>query len=106
MATGSGMALRNGTTSPTPAMIYCVTQFAMKTEEERLEEIRLAVENGVTAREFWHSRTPQERIWAGVLMNRRKYGYDENSMARIERVLEVVTLKRYGNNSESSLQES
>src|SRR5438067_12061413 len=96
------MALRNGTTSPTPAMIYCVTQFAMKTEEERLEEIKLAVENGVTDREFWHSRTPQERIWAGVLMNRRKYGYDENSMLRIERVIEFATLKRYRQVEESA----
>ena len=73
----------------------------MKTEEERLEEIKLAVENGVTDREFWQSRTPQERIWAVELMNRRKYGYDENSMPRIERVIEFATLKRYrrGENS-------
>src|SRR5437588_11366074 len=102
MGMESGMALRNGTTSPTSAMIYCVTQFAMKTEEERLEEIRLAVENGVTAREFWHSRTPQERIWAGVLMNPRKYGYDENWMLRIERVIDLQTHKRYKNGQEHS----
>ena len=75
---------------------------AMKTEEQRLEEIRSAVENGVTDREFWHSRTPQERIWAAELMRRRKYRYDENSMPRVERVLEVVTLKRYGQGDEST----
>jgi len=74
----------------------------MKTEEERLEEIKLAVENGVTDREFRHSRTPQERIWAVVLMNRRKYGYDENAMPRIERILEVMTPKRYGQGEAST----
>ena len=67
----------------------------MKTEEERLEEIKLAVENDVTDREFWHSRIPRERIWAVELMNRRKYGYDENSMPRMVRVIEFATLKRY-----------
>ena len=96
------MDLRNVTTSQTPTVIYCVNQLAMKTEEERLEEIKSAVENGVTDREFWHSRTPQERIWAAELMRRRKYGYDEDSMPKIERVLEVVTLKRYGQGEESA----
>ena len=96
------MDLRSVRNTPRPTVIYCVNQLAMKTEEERLEEIKLAVENGVTDREFWDSRTPQERIWAAVLMNRRKYGYDENSMPRIERVLEVVTLKRYRQGKEST----
>ena len=74
----------------------------MKTEEQRLEEIKSAVENDVTDREFWHSRTPQERIWAVDLMNRRKYGYDENSMPRMERVIEFATLKRYGQGEDST----
>ena len=66
-----------------------------ETEHEALDEIKAAVESGITDREFWHSRTPQERIWAAELMRRKKYGYDENSVPRIQKVFEVVKLKRY-----------
>src|SRR5260370_34550774 len=67
----------------------------MKTKKERIEEIKLAVESGITDRSFWHSRTPEERLWAMELMRRRIYGYDETSMPRLQRVLEVRQLKRY-----------
>lgn len=68
----------------------------MKTPEEiAFEEIKLAVETGVTDREFWHSRTPEERIWAVELMNRRAYGYDEHSLPKLQRVIEFDTLKHY-----------
>lgn len=66
-----------------------------ESDETKLEEIKLAVETGVTDREFWHSRTPEERIWAVELMNRRAFGYDEHSVPKIQRVFEVVTLKHY-----------
>lgn len=67
----------------------------MELSDEDFETIKLAVENGITDREFWWSRTPEERICAMELMRRRKYGYDENSMPRIQRVFEVVKLKKY-----------
>jgi hypothetical protein len=66
-----------------------------ESDETKLEEIKFAVETGVTDREFWHSRTPEERIWAMELMRRRAYGYDEHSIPRLERVIEVATLKHY-----------
>ena len=66
-----------------------------KSEDESFDEIKQAVDNGVTDKAFWHSRTPQERIWAVLLMNERKYGYDENSMPRIQKVFEVVQMKKY-----------
>ena len=65
------------------------------TDETKLEEIKLAVETGVTDREFWHSPTPEERIWAIELMNRRAFGYDEHSVPKFQRVIEIATLKRY-----------
>ena len=64
-------------------------------KETAFEEIKLAVETGVTDREFWHSRTPDERILAMELMRRRAYGYDEHSVPKLERVIEIVTLKHY-----------
>jgi hypothetical protein len=64
-------------------------------EDKAFEEIKAAVESGITDREFWHSRAPQERLWAMELMRRKKYGYDENSVPRIQKVFEVVELKRY-----------
>ncbi|MGZ8843758.1 MAG: hypothetical protein ACXW18_08845 [Pyrinomonadaceae bacterium] len=66
-----------------------------KSEDESSDEIKQAVDSGVTDKAFWHSRTPEERLWAMELMNRLKYGYDENSMPRIQRVFEVVQMKRY-----------
>jgi hypothetical protein len=66
-----------------------------QSDETRLEEIKLAVETRVTDREFWHSRTPEERFWAIELMRRRGYGYDEHSIPRLQRVFEVVDLKHY-----------
>lgn len=66
-----------------------------KSEDESFDEIKQAVDNGVTDKAFWHSRTPEERLWAIELMNRRKYDYHENSMPRIQRVFEVVQMKKY-----------
>ena len=66
-----------------------------ETDETKLDEIKLAVETGVTDREFWHSRTPQERIRAMELMRQRDYGYDEHSDPGIQRVIEIETLKHH-----------
>jgi hypothetical protein len=68
----------------------------MKTpKEEQIEAIRKAVEDGVTDKAYWHSRTPEERIWAMELMRRLAYGYDENRIPERQRVIEFATLKRY-----------
>ena len=68
----------------------------MKTPEETaFEEIKLAVETGITDRKFWHSRTPEERIWAVELMRQRAYGYDEHTVPKLQRVIEFATLKHY-----------
>jgi hypothetical protein len=66
------------------------------TKEEVLKAIKLAVETGVTDREYWHSRTPEERLWAMELMRQRAHGYDEHSAPRLERVIEILTLRDYG----------
>jgi hypothetical protein len=66
-----------------------------ESDETKLEEIKLAVENRVTDREFWHSRTPEDRIWAMELMRRRDYTYDEHSVPRIQKVIEFATLRHY-----------
>jgi hypothetical protein len=65
----------------------------MKTsEEEQFERIRLAVDADTGALDYWHSFTPQERIWALNLMNQRKYGYQ--TAPRVERVIEVLSLEQ------------
>jgi hypothetical protein len=74
----------------------------MKTSREKqIEAIKLAVETRAGDREYWHSRTPQERIWAVELMRRRAYGYDENSVPEFQRVIEFGSLKEYDSGSQS-----
>jgi hypothetical protein len=43
-------------------------------------------------REYWHSRTPQERVAALLLMNQKAYGYDPATV-RIKRVIKIVKLE-------------
>jgi hypothetical protein len=66
----------------------------MKIDDADYEAIKLAVETEADPA-FWHSRTPEERIMAMELMRRRAYGYDEHSMPKLQRVIEIVDLKRY-----------
>jgi hypothetical protein len=73
----------------------------MKIDDAAFEEIKLAVETGVDP-VFWHSRTPEERLIAVELMRQKKYGYDEHSMPKFQRVLEIVGLKMYDARSESA----
>jgi len=71
------------------------SSLVMKTPEaEQFERIRLAVDADTGARDYWHSFTPQERIWALELMNQRKYGYDGESPPRIQKVIEFLTLEQ------------
>ena len=73
----------------------------MKIDDAAFEEIKLAVETGAD-RVFWHSRTPEERLIAVELMRQKKYGYDEHSMPKFQRVIEIVSLKRYNARPESA----
>jgi len=41
-------------------------------------------------RDFWHSRTPDERLAALELMRQSAYGYDDPTTSRLQRVLEIV----------------
>jgi hypothetical protein len=43
-------------------------------------------------RDYWHSRTPQERVAALLLMNQKAYGYDPATV-RIKRVIKIVKLE-------------
>ena len=73
----------------------------MKIDDAAFEEIRLAVETEADPA-FWHSRTPEERLIAVELMRQKKYGYDEHSMPKFQRVIEIVSLKRYDAPPESA----
>ena len=42
-------------------------------------------------KEYWHAKTPQERLQAVELMRQINYGYDPTT-ARLQRVLEVAKL--------------
>ena len=42
-------------------------------------------------KEYWHAKTPQERLEAVELMRQINYGYDPTT-ARLQRVLEVAQL--------------
>ena len=42
-------------------------------------------------REYWHSKTPHERLEAVELMRQINYGYDPTT-TRLQRVLEVAQL--------------
>jgi len=73
----------------------------MKIDDAAFEAIKLAVETEADP-EFWHSRTPEERLIAVELMRQKKYGYDEHSMPKFQRVIEIVSLKRYHARPESA----
>ncbi len=42
-------------------------------------------------KEYWHAKTPQERLEAVELMRQINYGYDPTTV-RLQRVLEVAQL--------------
>ena len=42
-------------------------------------------------KEYWHTKTPQERLEAVELMRQINYGYDPTTI-RLQRVLEVAQL--------------
>lgn len=57
-------------------------------ENESLEELMSH------DRDYWHSRTPKERLAALLLMNQKAYGYDPATV-RMKRVIKLVSRKDY-----------
>jgi hypothetical protein len=52
-----------------------------------------SAEGKAAARAYWHSKTPRERMAALELMRQKAYGYDP-ATARVQRVLEIIHLKK------------
>jgi hypothetical protein len=65
----------------------------MEESKEYLEVKRVIDEAKAAGLKYWHSRTPQERLWALELMRQEAYGYDP-ATARLQRVLEIVQLRK------------
>ncbi|MEO7659591.1 MAG: hypothetical protein ABIV48_08250, partial [Pyrinomonadaceae bacterium] len=47
-------------------------------------------ESDAADREYWHSKSPAERLEALELMRQSAYGYDDSTTSRLQRVLEIV----------------
>ena len=60
-----------------------------KMDKSVLSVISLSEESD--EKEYWHSRTPHERLEAVELMRQINYGYDPTT-TRLQRVLEVAQL--------------
>jgi len=64
----------------------------MEESKEYVEVKRMIEEAKAVGSAYWHSRTPQERLWALELMRQEAYGYDR-ATARLQRVLEIQLKK-------------
>ena len=65
----------------------------MEEAKSYAEVERMIEEAKAVGPSYWHLRTPQERVWALELMRQKAYGY-EAATAKIQRVFEIVKLKR------------
>lgn len=68
----------------------------MGSDMPRLDKKQLTVsslDGDGDEKEYWHSRTPEERLNALELYRRMVYGEDATS-SRLQRVLEVADLER------------
>ena len=66
----------------------------LKIDKRALSVITLSEESD--EREYWHAKTPQERLEAVELMRQINYGDYDPTTARVQRVLEVVKLIQSG----------
>jgi len=66
----------------------------MTIDDADFEAIKLAVESGITDPAFWLSRTVDERLVAIELMRQRAWGYDAQSVPKLQKVFEVVRRER------------
>ena len=63
--------------------------------EMRLDKTKISVSNSFDnsdEKEYWLSRTPEERLLHVERLRRIAYGYDENSVG-LQRVLEIAERK-------------
>ena len=60
-----------------------------KMDKSALSVVSLSAESD--EKEYWHTKTPQERLAAVELMRQINYGYDPTT-TRLQRVLEVAQL--------------
>ncbi len=65
----------------------------MEESKEYVEVVRMVEEAKALGPMFWHSRTPEEGLWALELMRQEAYGYNP-ATARLRRVFEVAQLKK------------
>jgi hypothetical protein len=65
----------------------------MEESEKYVQVKRMVEEAKAVGPKYWHSRTPQESLWALELMRQEAYGYDP-ATARLQRVLEIVQLRK------------
>lgn len=65
------------------------TMDTFKIDKGALSVISLSEESD--DKEYWHAKTPQERLEAVELMRQINYGYDPTTI-RLQRVLEVAQL--------------
>jgi len=62
-------------------------------KSQRYIEVEKMIEDARAGdRTYWHSRTPQERIWALELMRQKAYGYGPVA-PKLQRVLEIAQRK-------------
>jgi hypothetical protein len=61
----------------------------MKVDRTKISIFSSFEESEKAEREYWRSRTPEERMLALEMMRRIAYGYDEDSPG-LQRVLEIT----------------
>ena len=64
----------------------------MEESKEYAEVKRMVEEAKAAGPSYWHSRTPQERLWALELMRQEAYGYNP-ATASLQRILEIAQVK-------------
>ena len=68
----------------------------MAIDDAKAAEILRFVESGASEAAYWHSCTPEERLYAMGLMRQRAWGYDENSVPKLDRsFFEIVDVSQY-----------
>jgi hypothetical protein len=61
----------------------------MKVDRTKISVFSSFEESEKAEREYWHSRTPEERMLTLEMLRRIAYGYDEDSPG-LQRVLEIA----------------